>query len=528
MKLLLPVFGIFLFYFSCAEKHERNSSGAEKFLKYLDTSVLIHEPFSVIKLPITHGVEIWNPSVLVLGPENRIFGCNLTGEIWSLRDRDGDGLEDDAQLFCNVTADGLRTPAGLAWKNWDLYVGLAQQIRVYRDTDHDLVADTSFVFFDDIPFSDHPYEYTSALAFDREGWLYCVLTTDSWNAGASPDPLKYRGSMLRISPDGDEVERVATGLRSVHGLSINRAGDVFFVDNQGGQNPTEELNHLTKGAFYGYNASKYGDPDSIADPVLSLQTEVAPAEIEFFNNDGNEEILWIAFYGPGEYWQRGGLAKVSLVRQDDGSYEAVEMPVVSKIPKLSGLVIKPTGEIYAAQVGKTDYWYQALDSVDGNIYRIIHHPQAEITPFVSEPIQRPDSSSLARGASLFIDRACNACHALDGKTELLGPNLKNIGQVYSRKEILEEIREPSKRMKPGMAPTKVTTVDGDVFLGRVIRQNQEEVCLMLIGNQIKKIPVTQIQYSELHSKSMMYEGLLAGLESDEIDDLIDYLVAQER
>ncbi len=525
MKLLFRGFIIFLIAFSCQNKHDHDSSMVENISDYLDTSILAHEGYGVVKMPITGGVEIWNPSVLALGPEGRIFGCNLTGEIWSLRDRDGDGLEDNAQQFCNVTEDGFRTPAGLAWKGWDLYVGLAQQIRVYRDLDHDFVADTSFVFFDNIPFSDHPYEYTSALTFDREGWLYCVLTTDSWNAGASPDPLKYRGSMLRISPDGDEVQRVATGLRSVHGLSINQAGEIFFVDNQGSQNPTEELNHLSRGAFYGYNTPKYGDPDSITEPLLSLKTEVAPAEIEFFG-DGNEEFLWIAFYGPGEYWQRGGLAKVSLTRQDDGSYEALEIPVVTKLPKLSGLAIKTTGEVYVAQVGKTDYWYQATDSVDGHIYRIIEQPQAKVTPFISEPVQRSDSSTLARGASLFVDRACNACHALDGKTELLGPNLKNIGQAYTRMEILEEIKEPSKRMKPGMAPTKITTVDGEVFLGRVVMQNQQEVHLMLIGNQVKKIPTAEIQSSELHPQSMMYEGLLAGLESEEVEALIDYLLAQ--
>ncbi len=507
--------------FHC-ERSDRSVIGA--WSAYQDTLINAHEPYAAIRLPITGEVSIWNPSCLMIGPTGRIFGCNLTGEVFSLKDGDLDGLEDQTVLFCDVTLDGLRTPTALAHRGWDIYVGTAQQIRVYRDVDRDFVADTSFVFFEEIPFSDHPYEYTSGLTFDSIGNLYCALTTDSWNAGASPDPKKYRGAIIRISPDGKQVERVATGIRSVHSMAFSWDGRLFFVDNRGGQNPSEELNLWEENAHYGHNSAKYSSDLPSKDPILALTTEVAPSQIQFYGGR-DLESLYVAFYGPGEYWDRGGLARISIEKQADGGFRLVEIPMVTGLGKLSGLAIDHQGNIYLSQAGKTDYWYYATDQRDGGIYRLVHDPEAQITQFEHKKPKPSASGTIALGKKIFAERACSACHAMDGKTELLGPNLKDIGQIYEPKELLEEIKYPSRRIKPGTAPTKVVTRDGTVFLGRVVHQNETEVQIMLIGNQIKKIPVSEISSTELSNQSMMYEGLLEGLDENEINALLAYLKA---
>jgi putative heme-binding domain-containing protein len=126
---------------------------------------------------------------------------------------------------------------------------------------------------------------------------------------------------------------------------------------------------------------------------------------------------------------------------------------------------------------------------------------------------------------LIKERVCSACHSLDGVSELIGPNLNNIGLVYSPDELLQEINLPSKRIKPGDFATKIITADGNIYLGRVVSQNTDEINLMMIGNKIKKIATKEIVSSELHTESLMYEGLLTGLEPEQIDALLGYLVA---
>lgn len=497
---------------------------------YSDPAVAVYGSYAVVKLPLEHGVRVWNPTTVLQGPDGVMYGANHTGEVYSLRDTDGDGLEDTAQLFCDVREDGLRAPTGLVFNGHDLYVGTAQEVRVYTDRDGDGRADTSRTFFGPVPHSEHPYEYSSALTFGPDGHLYLSLTTDSWNAGASPDPEGWRGALLRIAPDGSTAERLATGVRSVHGMAFNTHGDLFFTDNQGGGNPVEELNLAQRGRFYGHNPAKYGDLPT-TEPLHVLRTEVAPAGVAFnppeneFGGTGGD--LFVAFYGPGERWARGGIGRVRLHRQEDGSYRSEEVPVAANLPKLSDLAFGPDGSLYATQVGKSDYWYQPLAEPDGAFYRLVYAPWITPTP-IDTTVRRPLVASagvVERGRQLFAERACSACHAVDGKTELLGPNLKDIGRVYAREELLEEIRDPSLRIKPSMAATRLTLRDGTVLLGRVVGTDAEQVRLMIVGNRIMNIPRTDIQAEEAVLQSLMWTGLLGGLSETEVDALLTYLIS---
>jgi putative heme-binding domain-containing protein len=527
MKTYLPLAFSLVCCLGCRDTS--NQLSKQILEKYLDRNVTVFGSYAVVKLPVTTGVRIWNPVQIVSGPDNLMYAANHTGEIYSLRDTDGDGLEDHATLFCDVKEQGLRSPASIAFKGRDLYVGTAQEVRVYTDTDGDLTADENRIFLKDIPHSEHPYEWSSALTFGSDGQLYLVLTTDSWNAGASPDPEGWRGSMLRISPDGKKVERFATGVRSVAGMVLTEHNDLLFVDNEGGGNPTEELNVALQGHFYGHNPVKFGDPD-VTKPIYNLQTEVAPAgmEINPVNNDfgGTGGDLFIAFYGPGERWNRGAIGRLELTRLTDSTYNVTEFPVAKGIPKVSDLAFGANGDLYVSHVGKTDYWYQPVDTVEGAFYRLIHAPwvQAASMEAVAER-STPSESTLELGKDLFARSACSACHSVDGKSELLGPDLKDIGHIYSREELLEEIKSPSVRIKPSMIASKITDMNGEVLLGRIVSSDVQRIRLMVIGNRIIDIPRSNIKKEEFTKTSLMYEGLLNGMTQNEIEALLSYLMS---
>jgi putative heme-binding domain-containing protein len=488
-------------------------------------------PYAVIKLPIWTGVKIHNPVKIIQGPDKLIYVANHTGEIYTLHDIDNDGLEDHAKLFCDVKADGLRSPVSIIFKDNDLYVGTAQEIRIYSDTDGDGAADSSRTFFNNIPHSEHPYEWTSGLTFGQDGYLYAVLTTDSWNVGAALDPNGWRGAILRISPDGKEVERFATGLRSVHSMLFNEHNDLLFIDNGGGGNPTEELNLALAGKFYGHNKIKYNNPESTEGPIYSFATEVAPAGMVFnpnFNDfGGTSGDLFVSFFGPGERWERGAISRLKMNRQQGGSYQIEEIPVAKKIPKISDLAFGSNGDLYITHVGKTDYWYQPVDVVEGAIYRMVYAPWVDPLPISQVSDQKTESISediLAKGKQLYADKACSACHSVDGKSDLLGPDLKDVGRIYSKTELLEEINEPSLRIKASMNGTKITKKDGEVLLGRIVGTDRDLIRLMVIGNRIIDIPRAEIQSEEPFEKSLMYSGLLSGMTGEETEALLSYLI----
>ncbi|MFD2573069.1 c-type cytochrome [Spirosoma soli] len=498
-------------------------------LRHVDTTISVYGPYRAIKLPITKGVKIANPIQVKLGPQGVLYAANQTGEVYSLRDTDQDGLEDMAFMYCNVREFGLRSPSGFAHRGDTIYVGTAQQIRAFLDTNKDGKADTSWVVVNNIPHSEHPYEWTTGLCFGPDGWLYFALSTDSWNAAPSPDPNGYRGAILRVSPDGKKVERVATGIRSVYGMSFNGQGDLFFTDNEGGGNPKEELNRLVKDSFYGHNPSKYAY-ESITAPVHTLETETAPSSIEF-NRVGNDfggtgGNLFIAFYGPGERWTRGGVSRIQIERLTDGRYTYKEFPVAD-IPKLSGLAFGKDGSLYLANHGKADYWYNAVYENQGSFYKLVYDPTllAASIKIRKVPDRSFSKNSVEAGKQLFAERACLGCHQVDGITELLGPNLKDVASRLTRAEILEEILKPSARIKPSMMAVRVTKKDGTVLIGRVVNSNEHYISLMLIGNQIVQLPRQAIEKTVNEPKSLMYEGLLTPLTDKQREALLDYLVS---
>lgn len=492
-----------------------------------DSSFSVYGPYRIIPLDMSKGVVVQNPIQIALGPNGKLFACNQAGAVYVLHDTNGDHLEDSAALFCDITTLGLKSPAGLTFRKDTVFIGATEGVYCFLDRDKDGRSDSSWVFFNDIPHSAHPYEWTSGICFGPDGFLYAAITTDSWNAGASPDPKGYRGAILRIAPDGTYAERMATGIRSVYGMAFHSSGELFFVDNEGGGNPHEELNVLGKNKFYGHNGKKYPGHDSTTLPELELSGEVAPSGIEF-NKVGNDfgeagGDLFIAYYGPGERWSRGAVSKVRIEKVSDAGFRYKES-LVADIPKLSDLAFAADGSLYVAHHGLSDYWYNPTQQKTGGFYKIVYDATVKNFRKQAGPRVVPaEASAIAEGKSLFGRSACAACHSVVDSIEFLGPNLAGIGKRMSREEILDDIQYPSKRIKPGMVGTRIELKNGQVLLGRIVQATEESVDIMLVGNKIETIKRSDIHVMKNHDKSLMYENLLKALKPEEIDHLLDYL-----
>lgn len=521
----------FTFLIFCSREKNPVSQSYER---HIDTTITVYGAYTPILLPVTKGIKITNPIQVGLGPGGFIYASNQSGEVYSLRDTDGDGLEDTALLYCNVTNYGLSSPSSFTFKGNQLYVGTSQQIRVFEDLDADGTADSSWVFFKDFPNSKHPYEWTTGLNFGPDGYLYFALSSDSWNVAPSPDKRGFRGALLRVSPDGKHVERLATGLRSPYGLAFNRRGDLFFIDNEGGENPSEELNRWIEDAFYGHNKKKFPEYDSVTAPEHALTSDVAPAGIEFNSSEndfgGTSGNLFIAFYGPGERWERGSIARVKITYDSISNRYAYEESPVADIPKLADLAFGQDGSLYAAQNGKASYWYEPIpeESNQGRFYKLIYDADVKPAPVskrMHEDASKFSKTSIELGKQLYARRACQGCHETDGQTELLGPNLKYVGNRLTRKEILESIKDPSKIIKPSMMALRVNKKDGQTLVGRVVSSNSEMISLMLMGNIVIDIPRSEIHEVQNEPKSLMPEGLLKPLKKHEIDALLYYVIS---
>lgn len=493
--------------------------------------VAIKGRFAVVRLPIGNGVKIWNPTAITQGPDGVIYVANFTGEIFTLRDSDGDGLEDVANLFADVRKDQLRYPTSLVFRGRELFVGTPEEIHIYADTDDDGRADVSRTFFEGLPANGHQYYWTAGLCFGPDGWLYFNLSTDSNTGDAAPDTRGWRGAILRVSPDGSQVERFATGQRFAYGLAFDHQGGLFFTDNHGGQNPTEELNHAVPGGFYGHNPVKWPDHPAETPPLVEVQTGVALTGLRFnppsINFGGHGGDLFVACWGPDFHFDRGSIIRIHLAKQADGSYRATEHLFAHEIPKATDLVFSSQGDLYVALFGKEQFGHLPADRPEGAIYRIM--PADWVTPTAGNPSRFPlVKGDVSAGGRLFVERTCANCHSLDPAAEMLGPDLAGLGDIYTVPELLTMIRKPSQGIKSGYETERITLINGENIEGRMASSSATEITLFLPGNHLNKIRRSDIKSQATLPASLMPEGLLDGLTDNQINDLLAYLGARDR
>lgn len=493
--------------------------------KHVDTRINVHGHYAAVRLPVTHGVPLWNPTAVKVADDGTVFVANYTGEVLTLVDTDGDGLEDTARLFADVRRDGQRYATSLALRGKEVFVATAHEIRVYTDTDGDGVADQGRTFFKDFPWSQDPAEWVFALAFDREGWLNFTLSTDSYNATPAPDPKGLRGSLLRVSPDGRQVERVATGLRNAYGMALHPGGDLFFSDNQGGGNPTEEINLVRRGAFYGHHPEKFPGHPPATPPLVSVHFGYGLVGIAFnpLTNDfgGTAGDLFVGSWGPDFLWDRGSVSRVRLHRDPDGGYRAEEFPFAHEVPKVGDLAFGPKGDLYVAQFGQEGLGHVPYSKPSGGMYRFIHAPW--FTPPAPHSPHPRIQGDLVHGRQVFEALGCATCHAIGGKQELLGPDLAGLGEMFTEQEVLTAIRYPSAAIKSGHEAVELTLKDGETVLGRVLRSDAGSVVMVQGGNTERVIPREQVATHRTLATSLMPEGLLAASTPRDVEDLLAYL-----
>jgi putative heme-binding domain-containing protein len=129
-------------------------------------------------------------------------------------------------------------------------------------------------------------------------------------------------------------------------------------------------------------------------------------------------------------------------------------------------------------------------------------------------------ANVPNGRALF-ERTCSVCHTLYGSGGNIGPDLTGSNRA-NLDYILTEIINPSEVMADGYQLVIVTTRDGRTLSGNAAAEDAQQLTLRLIG-QDTVIAKSEILSREKSPVSMMPEGLLKSLATDEVRDLLAYL-----
>jgi putative membrane-bound dehydrogenase-like protein len=154
-------------------------------------------------------------------------------------------------------------------------------------------------------------------------------------------------------------------------------------------------------------------------------------------------------------------------------------------------------------------------------------PTADDVEAWVEQLSQPGDA--AAGRRLFFMPAgprCAACHQHDGRGGRVGPDLTHIGRSTEPRQIILSILQPSREVAPHYQPWILITDDGKTHIG--LRQpqggdNGVETYVDSAGNEFK-LPSETIEEREASDKSIMPDGLQAGLTIEDLRDLVAFLM----
>ena len=135
------------------------------------------------------------------------------------------------------------------------------------------------------------------------------------------------------------------------------------------------------------------------------------------------------------------------------------------------------------------------------------------------------SGDPARGELVYrrASQQCQVCHAIGAVGGIVGPDLVSIGASAPVDYIIESLLEPSKKIKEGYATTMLSTKDGGIHSGFLVRQDDREVILRDAAGNVESIPANTVAKQESIPVSLMPPGLTATLRRDEFIDLVRFL-----
>ena len=270
--------------------------------------------------------------------------------VYRIEDTDHDGVADKSQVFYegfNEEFNGVIAGV-MPWKE-DVWVTVYPDLWRFHDRDDDGIADAESSrvrgFGVHAAYDGHDLH---GLTLGPEGKLYFSVGDN----GFSFDTLEGRrihypntGGVLRMNPDGSDLEVFAYGLRNVQEIAFDDYGNLFAVDNDGDiEDERERFVYITEGSDSGWRLN------------WQLRTRGWTQHMgQPYYNPWVHEKMWIPYFkdqpahitpalsnysvGPGGFRYNPGTA---LNASYKGYFFLAQFPV----QKISAFRVKPDGAAF--------------------------------------------------------------------------------------------------------------------------------------------------------------------------------------
>ncbi len=139
--------------------------------------------------------------------------------------------------------------------------------------------------------------------------------------------------------------------------------------------------------------------------------------------------------------------------------------------------------------------------------------------------QLPGHGDAKAGFRLYMER-CQMCHARGKIGYRVGPDLLGLNH-RSTEDLLSNIVDPNMAIHPNYVVCTVVTKNGDRHTGLLRDESADSVSVLMPLGSLVTVPRAEVESVTTLNRTLMPEGLEAGLLPAEIKGLIEYLQGQE-
>jgi putative heme-binding domain-containing protein len=136
------------------------------------------------------------------------------------------------------------------------------------------------------------------------------------------------------------------------------------------------------------------------------------------------------------------------------------------------------------------------------------------------------ASSESRGKLVF-QKHCVACHRIGTEGATVGPQLDGIGGRGAER-LLEDILDPNRNVDAAFSTINIATNEGDILSGLKTGEDAQEIVIVDSQAREHRIPLNEIAQRKPSRLSPMPSGFAEVLNTEEIHDLLSYLISASR
>lgn len=135
-------------------------------------------------------------------------------------------------------------------------------------------------------------------------------------------------------------------------------------------------------------------------------------------------------------------------------------------------------------------------------------------------------ADMDNGQRIFNER-CASCHRGNGEGFALGPDLISI-KTSGKNRILDSILYPNREVQPQYISYEIETTEGESVVGLIAQESRSLMVVKQAGGITQTIQRQKIVSIDGTGNSIMPSGLLEGMTTQDVGDLLEYIVQLKR